>query len=500
MDKPLPTRIENYDDAISWLYDRIDYERVRPSGQVNPFRLERVERLLQRIGAPHERIPAIHIAGTKGKGSTAAMVDSILQASGIRSGLFTSPHIEQFEERMRVSGHMPHADQLTRLVARLCKVLQEAEMDANDRIPTFFEVTTLLGWMLFDEQNVQIAVLETGLGGRLDCTNVCQPLVTVITSIGLDHTQILGDTISKIAVEKAGILKAGVPVVQGQLAGDADQVVAARARELGCERYLCGREFAWHVDNSAVEHLRARHARQHGRRSTGPGDGSQHDSNSSGRRTQRISVITPSRNYDALTLPLLGVHQAHNASLAVMVCELLRGRGYPQITPSAIAEGIESTHWPLRFEVFDGHPTIILDAAHNPDSMQAVAGVLQGEEWQNRCRVLVLAVSSDKDARGMQQLILPHFDHVVFTRFLGNPRSIDPEQLKDIGQSICDEGWAGQPTHLDQTAQLHVASDPTTAIARARQLAGSGGLVCITGSIFLAAEARSLLLKHPQPR
>ena len=488
MDKPLPTRIKNYDDAISWLYDRIDYERVRPSGQTNPFRLERVERLLQRIGSPHERIPAVHIAGTKGKGSTAAMVDSILQASGIRSGLFTSPHIEQFEERMRVAGHLPHADQLTRLVARLCKVLQDAEMDANDRIPTFFEVTTLLGWMLFDEENVEIAVLETGLGGRLDCTNVCQPLVTVLTSIGLDHTQILGDTIAKIAAEKAGILKAGVPVVQGQLAGDADQVVAARARELGCERYVCGCEFAWHV-----EHLAADSERPAGRRSSTESDNCVQGPNTSGRRTQQISVITPSGSYDNLTLPLLGVHQAHNASLAVMVCELLRGRGYPQITPSAIAAGIESTHWPLRFEVFDEDPTIILDAAHNPDSMQAVAGVLQGDEWQNRCRVLVLAVSSDKDARGMQQIILPHFGHVIFTRFLGNPRSIDPDQLKEIAQSICA---VSESAH---SVQLHVANDPTTAIGVARSLAGPGGLVCITGSIFLAAEARSLLL-YKRPR
>ena len=144
MRNPLPTRIECYEDAIRWLYDRIDYERIRPSAQINPFRLERIESLLQRIGAPHERIPAVHIAGTKGKGSTAAMVDSILQSAGIRTGLFTSPHIEQFEERMRVSGHMPHADQLTRLVGRLCQVLQDAEMDVSDRIPTFFEVTTLL--------------------------------------------------------------------------------------------------------------------------------------------------------------------------------------------------------------------------------------------------------------------------------------------------------------------------------------------------------------------
>jgi dihydrofolate synthase/folylpolyglutamate synthase len=462
MDKPLPTRIENYEDAIRWLYDRIDYERIRPSEQSNPFRLERIERLLKRIGSPHERIPCVHIAGTKGKGSTAAMVDSILQSAGIRTGLFTSPHIEQFEERMRVAGHLPHSDQLIRLVARLSKLLEDAEMDISDRIPTFFEVTTLLAWMFFDEERVQVAVLETGLGGRLDCTNVCRPLVTVITSIGLDHTHILGDTISKIAWEKAGILKPGVPVVQGQLPGDADLVLAARAEALGCPRYVCGREFAWHTDFND-------------------------DVSQGKRRSQKILVLTPEQNYDDLTIPLLGDHQAHNASLAVMTAELLRNQGYPKIDASAISKGVRSVHWPLRFEILDGHPTIILDAAHNPDSMQAVANVLKAAEWKNRRRVLVFAASADKDAASMQRIIVPHFNDVVLTRFLGNPRAVPPEQLLATAESL-------GATSTGQT-RFHLAATPAEALEEARELAGYNGLICVTGSLFLAAEARTLLLQ-----
>lgn len=463
MDKPLPTRIETYEDAIRWLYDRIDYERIRPSGQTNPFRLERIEHLLKRIGSPHDRIPAVHIAGTKGKGSTAAMLDAILQAAGLRTGLFTSPHIEQFEERMRVSGRMPHPQQLTRFVARLCKVLQEAEMDVSDRIPTFFEVTTLLAWMLFDEEHVQIAVLETGLGGRLDCTNVCRPLVTVITSIGLDHTHILGDTLSKIAFEKAGILKPGVPVVQGQLSGEADKVVAARARELRCQRLVCGNEFAWHVD---------------------PDD----DPLQIHKRSQKILVLTPFGTYNELSLPLLGEHQAHNASLAVMSAELLREQGYRQIDAATISMGIRSTHWPLRFEILDGNPTIILDAAHNPDSVLSVVRVLQGAEWMNRPRSLVFAASADKDARSMLQIVLPHFDEVVFTRFLGNPRSLAPEQLQAFADSL-DPSISG-------CTRLHRADNPQDAMQVARGLAGSNGVICVTGSLFLAAEVRSLLMQN----
>jgi len=459
----VPVQFQNRDAAVQWLYDRIDYERIRPSPMSNPFRLERIERLLKRIGSPQERIPAIHIAGTKGKGSTAAMLDSILQAAGIRTGLYTSPHIEQFEERMRVSGHMPHPDQLTRLVSKLANVLHESEMESDDRIPTFFEITTLLAWMLFDEEKVEVAVLETGLGGRLDCTNVCRPLVNIITSIGLDHTHILGDTLSLIAAEKAGILKRNVPVVIGQLPDVAALVVSARAKDLGCRQFVCGRDFAWHVDHN--------------------------DNPLSGRRrSQKIFVLTPTRNFDNLTIPLLGNHQAHNASLAVMSAELLRDAGYSQIDQTAISQGLRSTHWPLRFEVFDQTPTIVLDAAHNPDSMKAVASVLAGSEWTNRRRVLIFAASSDKDAQSMIEIIAPHFDHVVFTRYLGNPRSRSPEELLSLSHSQL------QPSARTPATRFQTAENPMNALEESRELAGQNGLVVVTGSIFLASEVRTLLV------
>ncbi len=464
MNMARPTPIESYEDALRWLYDRIDYERIRPTGQ-SPFRLERIQRLLKRIGSPQERIPCIHIAGTKGKGSTAAMIDSILQAAGIRTGLFTSPHIEQFEERMRVCGHMPKPEQLTRLVAQLSRILETADADSGDREPTFFEMTTLLGWMLFDEERVQLAVLETGLGGRLDCTNVCDPLVTVITSIGLDHTHILGNTLQKIAFEKAGILKPGVPVVQGQLPGEADAVVEERATELGCQRLVCGRDFAWH--ESAVTAAA---------------------SSTSGlarKRHQNLTILTPGRRYDRLSIPLLGVHQAHNASLAVMACEILRDGNWPQIDDSAIAHGLQQTHWPLRFEIFDGEPTIVLDAAHNPDSMRAVCQVLEGSEWKNRKRVLIFAASADKDVRSMMSIILPHFDEVVLTRFLGNPRSVPVAQLQEMAADLLKNG-SGAPV-------IYGEDSPSDALSKATSLAGTKDLICVTGSIFLAAEARGLL-------
>ncbi|MEY3458436.1 MAG: Folylpolyglutamate synthase, partial [Planctomycetota bacterium] len=354
---------ERYRQALDWLYDRIDYERTRPVSQT-PFRLERIERLLAHLGNPQLRIPAVHIAGTKGKGSTAAMIDSILRHSGIRTGLFTSPHLEQFEERIRVSGAMLSPEQLTALVGRLQTLLASPEILAEDRHPTFFEAATLLAWMFFEEQQVRIAVLETGLGGRLDCTNVCNPLVTVITSIGFDHMQILGNTLPLIAFEKAGIIKHQVPVVQGQLPAEAAAVMADQATRLQAPRFVCGQDFAW---ASERPHM--------------PGE-----------RTQHLRVITPQASFENLEIPLLGAHQTHNASLAVMACALLQTSGWPQITPTAIASGLRQTNWPLRFEVLEGHPAIILDAAHNPDSIAAVCHVLKQAEWNTRENVLVFAV------------------------------------------------------------------------------------------------------------
>jgi dihydrofolate synthase/folylpolyglutamate synthase len=249
-------------------------------------------------------------------------------------------------------------------------------------------------------------------------------------------------------------------VIQGQLPGDADMVVAARARDLGCRRLVCGQEFAWHVElNGEPPQVR--------------------------RRSQTILVLTPSQRYD-LEVPLLGEHQAHNASLAVMAAELLRDEHYPEIDEAAISRGISSTHWPLRFEVFDEHPTIVLDAAHNPDSMLAVVRVLEGAEWKNRPRVLMFAASSDKDARSMLQAILPHFDDVVFTRFLGNPRSRPPEQLVSLAESLASS--------VPGCARRHQERYPDSALATARELAGSNGVVCVTGSLFLAAEARGILM------
>jgi dihydrofolate synthase / folylpolyglutamate synthase len=455
MEKTLPTTVTTYDDAVRWIYDRIDYERVRPRRQSSHFRLERVERLLALIGSPQQRIPAIHIAGTKGKGSTAAMVDSILTASGSRSGLFTSPHIHSFEERMRVAGCMPDPDELTVMVRSLQETLLNADADLIQDGVTYFEVATLLAWMFFDRNDIEFAVLETGLGGRLDCTTICQPVATVITSIGLDHTHILGNTIEAIAGEKAGIIKPDVPVFSWARQPDAVRVIAERSAALKCEL------FRGEID--IFECVRGAIGGEIGE--------------------QRFDVKTPVATHEDLMLPLLGDHQRRNAALAVAVSDFLSQTDH-RITADSIAKGLASLSWPLRFEVVSTSPFIVLDAAHNPDAITACLNTLGSQNWSTDRRVLIFAVSRDKDAAQMLQLVRPHFDTLILTRFETNPRAYSPQELAEL---------LDRSDQSADTATVVTAETPAEALSLAEKTVGHNGMICGTGSIFLAAELRNLL-------
>lgn len=463
MEKHLSAAIRTYDQAISWLYTRIDYEKVRPPAQSNPFRLERIRRLLERIGSPHLRIPVVHIAGTKGKGSTAAMLESILRQSGIRTGLFTSPHLHRFEERMRINGMMPGEAQITELVSKLACCLEDASASEEDRVPTFFEVTTLLAWMLFEEENVELVVLETGLGGRLDCTNVCVPKLTVITGIGLDHTQILGDTVELIAAEKAGILKEKVPLVLGQVTQSVQDVIAEHAGRTQSEILRLGRD------------IRVQLAE---RRSD------------SSRGGTAIDVLTPRKEFRGLDLPLVGEHQQRNAALAVMSASWLSDNGYPSITDGSIRKGILETVWPLRFEMIAGVPEIILDAAHNVDSVVAVVRTLDELAIPRANRMLLFASSADKDVVGMLRAIVPAFHRVILTRYISNPRSVSVSKLLEMTDELRAE--------IGDTDVL-TADEPEEGLLLARQCSSRGDVICVTGSIFLASEVRALILPDPIP-
>lgn len=445
-------RVETYEQALEFLFSRINYERAHSDDySSSDFKLDRMTKLLSLLGDPQERIPAVHIAGTKGKGSTAAMVSSILAAAGERVGLVTSPHMEAFEERMRVDGRTPTAAQIIELVNQVAEPVAWLDRTPGRMAPTYFEIATALAWVYFEQQQVTTAVLEVGLGGRLDATNVCRPDVSVITSISRDHTKLLGSRLSQIAREKAGIIKPGVPVVSGAQPPEARAAIEDVCRERGSRLAQIDVDFGYQPSPEFAK----------------PGG------------PPVVDIRTPWRPWSAVPATLVGAHQMHNAAVAVTSVDVLRNAGY-LIPEEAVYRGMASVQWPLRIEVLRREPTVIVDAAHNWASVAALVQTLDAN-FLSRRRVLIFGTSRDKDVLGMLRQLLPVFDTVIFTQYLNNPRAVPARELGRMVQAVCKYPF-------------HVAADPASAWKLAQKFASPADLVCATGSFFLAAEVRELIL------
>lgn len=431
------------DDARRFLHELVDYER-RPAPTNDAFRLDGIRALLARLGDPHERVPVVHVAGTKGKGSTAAMIAAGLTGCGLRTGLYTSPHLERVEERFRIDGELADECRFADLVDRLALAA-----GSLPRRPTFFEAVTALAWTHFAAEGVDVAVLEVGIGGRLDCTNVCRSVSTVVTNVGLDHVRLLGDTLDRIAFEKAGIVKPGIPCTSGVLVPEARSVVRETCRNRGAP--------LWELSTDVVATVE-----------------------SLDRFPPLFSarVRTPVREWPELRVPLAGSHQVSNATLALGALDTLAERGWAIDPPQAV-RGIESLRWPLRFESIAERPRVIVDAAHNEASISALVETLRARP-EGRL-IGVFASARDKDHEAMLRLFAPACDELVLTRFLGNPRAVDPVDLRRVARGV--SGPAEAPL-------LHVADDPVAAVALARKRAEPADTVCATGSFFLAAEVR----------
>ncbi len=441
---------------LDWLDARQDYERNPPRSPTTAFGLGRMRRLLALLGNPHRALPVVHIAGTKGKGSTVAMLAAILEAAGYRTGRYVSPHIHRVEERICLNG-IPIA---TADLARACGIVRPAvaQLDlAADRRgarrPTWFEVMTAVAFVHFARAGAEIVVLETGLGGRLDATNVCQPVVTVITSISLDHMKLLGRTIGRIAGEKAGIIKRRCPVVSGASQPSARGVIAETARRRQAPLFQAGRDFLATYLPPAAD-------------SADPGG---------------VEVVLPAAFAPQVPivaeLGMPGRHQADNASLAVMAAFLLDRRGFPLPT-TAIQRGLAAARLPARIETLERRPLVIVDAAHNVASMESLLETLADQLDRHRPRVLVFAASRDKQFREMLATARGLFDHVILTRYTINPRGADLDRLAAAATA------AGLPSP-------ERAATAAAALKRAKAFAGRRGIVVAAGSFFLAAEIRT---------
>jgi dihydrofolate synthase / folylpolyglutamate synthase len=444
---------DDYQATLDYLYSFVDYS-LQKTFRYSPekFDLGRMRSFLDTLGNPQDSYEIVHIAGTKGKGSVAALVASALQASGYRTGLYTSPHMQDYAERIQVDELPIRHPELVNLVDELRPKIES--------IPelTTFEITTGLAMLHFAREKVDFAVLEVGLGGRLDATNVCEPTVCVITSISYDHTYLLGETLTEIAIEKAGIIKTGIPVVVAPQKDEALRAIERVAKEHQAPLVLVGRDF-----------LYAPVARSLESQTVLVWPAAEQAQVDSYIESGGMQEWEPTR----LTIPLLGYHQAENAAVAYTCLSVLRQKGV-KISVADIRRGFMEARWPGRFEILQRHPPVIVDAAHNRDSALKLRLALD-DYYPGYPIVMVFGASEDKDLKGMFAELMPRVRQVIATQSF-HPRAIEPEKIVELAHQH------GKP------AKVVPAVDE--ALWEAIKNAEGEAVVLVTGSVFVAAGAR----------
>ena len=436
---------KTYKQALDYLFERTDYEKQeRLRYNVTTFSLNRMQKLLSLLGSPHKKIHTVHIGGTKGKGSTATMLARMLEANGYKVGLYTSPHVVHLHERIAINSTMISDSGMCGLLNRVYAPVEK--MSKTDQ-PTFFEIMTALAFMYFLDNEVDIAIIETGLGGRLDSTNVIKPKVIGITSLSIDHQNLLGNTIDCIAKEKAGIFKRGVPAVTVQQEPSAMRVLRSQATAVKATLSVTGSD----IDFSQ----RFETSREHGPHT-------------------RICLTTPTSKFEHLRVPLHGRHQAINCGLALAMLDKLKSAGY-KIDNDKAAEGLYKVSLAGRMEMIWYDPRIMIDAAHNAASIQALIHAV-GQNIPYDSMVVIFGCNSDKDVRGMLHKLQYGADKVIFTRS-NSPKAVSPEDLAEMYTEICGK-------------MCQTASSLGQALQLAKSAVSKEDLICITGSFYLIGQAK----------
>ncbi|HEY0754080.1 MAG TPA: folylpolyglutamate synthase/dihydrofolate synthase family protein [Ktedonobacteraceae bacterium] len=452
----------NYAEALAYIYGLSDFERSGKFRDDSEQHVLREGRLLELLGNPHHTYSCVLIAGTKGKGSTAAYIESVLRAAGVRTGLYTQPDLHTFRERIRVNGKLISEQELASLLPEVKALAEQIDREGPFHPFIPYEVATALALLYFQRQGVRHAVLEVGIGGRLDATNVTQPLVSVIASISYDHMNILGNTLAEIAQEKAGIIKQGGIAVTSAQSPEALLAIARIARERQATLVRVGAQGY----DSAQQEVEA---------SLLPALSYRYQPVMQSQERQTFHVFTPDGAYRDLEIPLVGLHQVENATLAVATLEALRARGGAECAwdEEALRQGLRQVHWSARLEIVARRPTIVVDGAHNADSMQKLMQSLY-TLFPARKYFVVLGCNADKDLAGMIHE-LAHVEGIILTRPL-NPRSATLEHM----QELCAQHAPG--------VRVLTASESGAAMELARTQATPDDLICATGSLYLAAE------------
>jgi dihydrofolate synthase/folylpolyglutamate synthase len=449
----------DYQSALDYVLGFADYERLPRSAVV--FDLRRIEALLQRLGNPHQQPSSVHIAGTKGKGSTAAMIASVLTRAGYHTGLYTSPHLNTLRERMQIDGKPISEEEFAQLTAQLKPEIEAINLIGEFGQLTTFEILTALAMVYFKEKAVDFQVLEAGLGGRLDATNVVEPKVSVITSISYDHTDVLGNTLTEIAREKAGIIKPKSIVVSSPQHPEAMAMIERVCYEKEARLIRVGQEVTWQEKDFCL-----------------------FGANSKNKLSTRSAILVNGRlNSYQINIPLLGEHQMENAATALAVLEVLIESGV-RISPNSIIDGMAQVHWPGRLQILSTEPLFIVDGAHNADSARRLREAIR-KYFQFEHLILIIGSSDDKDIAGIIGELASIVDGVIVTQSR-HPRATPASKL--IAEF---SHWGVHP---------RVAEDMSSAITMAQGSAGSKDLICVTGSIFIVAEAIEYLEKLPAER
>jgi len=433
-------------------YALINFEHRLPTP--DDFKLDRMRKVLDLLGNPEKKLKFVHVAGSKGKGSTSAMLAAILSCQGLRTGLYTSPHLFLVEERFSIDGQNISADSLDLILAQIKTVIGFPDCKALGFVPTFFEVATVVSFIHFLENKVDVAILEVGLGGRLDSTNVCNPLLSIITTISLDHEKQLGPTLEKIAQEKAGIIKSGVPIISGVCNSGPRQVIQDIAFKMGSRLIQANADFTWEYQPGIFKNNFV--------------------------VAPSVQIKSQKKQWPSMEMVLLGEHQAANAALVISAVEELRLLGFV-ISDEAVSWGLANTKWPGRMQVMCQTPWVVIDCAHNRASAAALVRTLK-ESFPEVPRVLLFGASSDKDISGMFQEFSGIFNKVIFAQSINSPRAAKPAELVEI--------W--RQNNLFEALSCETLEE---AARKAFFLTPNPGILCITGSVFLAGEISPILSK-----
>ncbi|MGI6119726.1 MAG: bifunctional folylpolyglutamate synthase/dihydrofolate synthase [Desulfosporosinus sp.] len=413
------------------------------------FGLERMRELLKRLGNPEKALRVVHVGGTNGKGSTTVMIARILQAAGYKVGVFTSPHLHDWRERIVINSRMIPKEKVIQAIRRVRPHMTAMVAEGFEH-PTEFEVTTVLALLYFAEENVDFALLEVGLGGAIDSTNVVSPLISVITNVGLDHMDYLGNDLLSIAQVKAGIIKSNSVLVTASENPDVLNLFRAKAKALGVPFWLVGEEVRW-------------------------------ESTRSGEREQEFNLQGLNASYSKLRLNLSGFHQLRNAATAVTVCEILQSKYGANISSEAVYAGLGAVKLPGRLELLSEKPKILLDGAHNPDGARALVAALS--LYTRDHLIVCLGMLADKEREKVVKLLVPLADEIIITR-PNSPRAGDWRTLGDMAKQH------GPP--------VTCIEDPKEAVIFALSRLNGNDMLCVTGSIYMLADARQALIDELQ--